>query len=77
MFDTERMAVRTPEEIEILRRSAAMAPLPHAAVVQILDEYRTAALQLKHVRAILTALGPNWRASRNAFNELVKVTQPG
>ena len=70
------MAVRTPEEIEILRRSAAMAPLPLAAVVQALDEYRTAALQLKQVRAILTALGPNWRASRDAFNELVRVTQP-
>ena len=70
------MAVQTPEEIEILRRSAAMAPLPQAAVVQALDEYRTAALQLKQVRAILTALGPNWRASRDAFNELVRVTQP-
>ena len=41
-----------------------------------LDGYRTAARQLKQVRAILTALGPNWRASRDAFNELVRVTQP-
>lgn len=69
------MASRRAEEIDGIRRSAAMAPLSSSAVQELLDDYQDALATLERVAEVLRKLGPPWQASRDALNELSRAHQ--
>lgn len=71
MFDTDVMpTVHSPAELESLRRSAAMAPLPPRQVLELLDGYLTLANERTRIEAMFAELGPSWRNARTVLNDL-------
>ena len=67
------MVQRRAAEIEGLRRSATMAPLAPALVRELIDDYEHALARLEQVADVLRRLGPSWRATRDALNELSRL----
>ena len=62
--------VMTLSELEITRRSAAMAPLSQPAVNQLLEELRLLLVERERVSAIVANLPPTMGSLREALNEL-------
>ena len=74
MFDTDTMStLHSPAELESLRRSAAMAPLPPRQVTELLDGYLALSQERLRIRALLGRLGPSWRDARTVLNELAEL----
>jgi hypothetical protein len=62
--------VMTLPELEITRRSAAMAPLSPTAVIQLLEEMHRLLLERERVSAIVASLPPTMGSLRESLNEL-------
>jgi hypothetical protein len=62
--------VMTLSELEITRRSAAMAPLSQSAVNQLLEELRLLLVERERVSAIVANLPPTMGSLRESLNEL-------
>ena len=62
--------VMTLSELEITRRSAAMAPLSQTAVNQLLEELRLLLVERERVSAIVANLPPTMGSLRESLNEL-------
>ena len=62
--------VMTLSELEITRRSAAMAPLSQTAVNQLLEELRLLLVERERVSAIVANLPPTMGTLRESLNEL-------
>jgi hypothetical protein len=65
--------VMTLSELEITRRSAAMAPLSPTAVNQLLEEMQRLLVERQRVSAIVANLPPTIGALRESLNELHKM----
>jgi len=65
--------VMTLSELEITRRSAAMAPLSQTAVNQLLEELRLLLVERERVSAIVANLPPTMGSLRESLNELHRV----
>jgi len=65
--------VMTLSELEITRRSAAMAPLSQTAVNQLLEELRLLLVERERVSAIVAHLPPTMGSLRETLNELHRV----
>ena len=63
----------TLSELEITRRSAAMAPLSQTAVNQLLEELRLLLVERERVSAIVANLPPTMGSLRESLNELHRV----
>ena len=59
--------------IEIIRRSAAMAPLSPDATFRIIDECAALICQRDQVAAVLADLPASWTSVRDALNELQRI----
>lgn len=72
VFDTEVMhgVIHSAAELESLRRSAAMAPLPPAQVTELVGGYLLLVREREQLRAMLQELGPSWRTARTVLNRL-------
>jgi hypothetical protein len=64
------VGVMTLSELEITRRSAAMAPLSPTAVIQLLEEMHRLLLERERVSAIVASLPPTMASLRESLNEL-------
>ena len=64
------VVVMTLSELEITRRSAAMAPLAPTAVMQLLEEMHRLLLERERVSAIVASLPPTMGSLRESLNEL-------
>ncbi len=73
----EHRAVLTVEEVEGLRRSAAMAPLSPTQVLDLLDECASMARERQQIAAALADLPESVAALRTALNRLHRLVQPG
>ena len=62
--------VMTLSELEITRRSAAMAPLSPMAVNQLLDDMHRLLLERERINAIVANLPPTMGSLRESLNEL-------
>lgn len=62
--------VMTLSELEITRRSAAMAPLSPTAVIQLLEEMHRLLVERERVGAIVASLPPAMGSLRESLNEL-------
>ena len=62
--------VMTLSELEITRRSAAMAPLSQPAVTQLLEEMRQLLVERQQIGAIVANLPPTMGSLRESLNEL-------
>ena len=62
--------VMTLSELEITRRSAAMAPLSQTDVNQLLEEMRLLLVERERVSAIVADLPSTMGSLREALNEL-------
>ncbi len=60
----------TLSELEITRRSAAMAPLSQTAVSQLLEEMRLLLVERERISAIVANLPPTMGSLRESLNEL-------
>ncbi len=67
----------TLSELEITRRSAAMAPLSQAAVTQLLEELRLLLVERQQIGAIVADLPPTMGSLRESLNELHRVLSAG
>ena len=65
--------VMTLSELEITRRSAAMAPLSQPAVNQLLEELRLLLVERERVSAIVATLPPTMGSLRESLNELYRM----
>ena len=65
--------VMTLSELEITRRSAAMAPLSPPAVNQLLQEMQQLLLERQRIGAIVANLPPTMGVLRESLNELHRV----
>ena len=65
--------VMTLSELEITRRSAAMAPLSPSAVAQLLEEMRQLLVERQQIGAIVANLPPTMGSLRDSLNELHRV----
>jgi hypothetical protein len=65
--------VMTLSELEITRRSAAMAPLSQTAVNQLLEEMQRLLLERERISAIVANLPPTMGSLRESLNELHRV----
>jgi hypothetical protein len=65
--------VMTLSELEITRRSAAMAPLSPLAVNQLLADMQQLLLERERITAIVANLPPTMGALRESLNELHRV----
>jgi len=63
-------SVMTLSELEITRRSAAMAPLSPAAVTELLAEMQQLLLERQRISAVVADLPPTVGALRESLNEL-------
>ena len=71
---TARPRLPLPHELENMRRSAAMAPLPPGDVVVVLDAAITMAGERAAIRRLLDDLSSGgFAALRSTLNELRKV----
>ena len=68
--------LHTPAELESIRRSAAMAPLPPRQVAELPDGYVQLAREREQLHRLLAELGPAWRAARAVLNRLSELTEP-
>jgi hypothetical protein len=62
--------VMTLSELEITRRSAAMAPLSSTAVNQLLEEMQHLLVERERLSAIVANLPPTMGSLRESLNEL-------
>jgi hypothetical protein len=62
--------VMTLSELEITRRSAAMAPLSSTAVNQLLEEMQHLLVERERLSAIVANLPPTVGSLRESLNEL-------
>jgi hypothetical protein len=62
--------VMTLSELEITRRSAAMAPLSPAAVTQLLEEMQQLLIERQRISAVVADLPPTVGSLRESLNEL-------
>ena len=69
--------VMTLSELEITRRSAAMAPLSQTAVNQLLEELRLLLVERERVSAIVANLPPTVGSLRESLNELHRMLTIG
>jgi len=69
--------VMTLSELEITRRSAAMAPLSPPAVNQLLEELRLLLVERERVSAIVANLPPTMGSLRESLNELHRMLTIG
>jgi hypothetical protein len=67
------VGVMTLSELEITRRSAAMAPLSPTAVGQLLDEMHRLLIERERIGAIVANLPPTMGSLRESLNELHRV----
>lgn len=67
----------TLSELEITRRSAAMAPLSQSAVNQLLEELRVLLVERQQIGAIVANLPPTIGSLRESLNELHRVLTGG
>ena len=65
--------VMTLSELEITRRSAAMAPLSPMAVNQLLADMQQLLLERERITAIVANLPPTMGSLRESLNELHRV----
>jgi len=65
--------VMTLSELEITRRSAAMAPLSPLAVNQLLADMQQLLLERERITAIVASLPPTMGSLRESLNELHRV----
>jgi predicted component of type VI protein secretion system len=65
--------VMTLSELEITRRSAAMAPLSPGAVAQLLEEMHRLLVEREKITAIVGDLPPTMGSLRDSLNELHRV----
>jgi hypothetical protein len=65
--------VMTLSELEITRRSAAMAPLSPLAVNQLLADMQQLLLERERITAIVANLPPTMGSLRESLNELHRV----
>lgn len=72
MFDDVSMTgpIHSAAELETIRRSAAMAPLPPFQVTELLAGYAALAREREQIRSMLGELGPSWRTARTVLNQL-------
>ena len=63
----------TLSELEITRRSAAMAPLAPLAVNQLLADMQQLLLERERITAIVANLPPTMGSLRESLNELHRV----
>ena len=63
----------TLSELEITRRSAAMAPLSPTAVNQLLADMQRLLLERERITAIVANLPPTMGSLRESLNELHRV----
>ena len=73
MFDTETML--TASELEIIRRSAAMAPLSKEEAFRLIESYGVLIKQRAQIAQVLTDLPTSWAAVRQALNELQRLVE--
>ena len=64
----------TVEQIEQLKRSAAMAPLSQTQVAEVLETASVLAAREREIARILASLGSRWPGVRHALNELSKLS---
>ena len=64
----------TVEQLEQLRRSAAMAPLSQTQVAEVLETATVLAAREREIAKILTSLSSRWPGVRHALNELAKLS---
>jgi hypothetical protein len=57
-------------EVEGVRRSAAMAPLPAQRVTELLESHGELSHDWAEVEGLLQRLGPAWAQLRSILNEL-------
>jgi hypothetical protein len=69
--------VMTLSELEITRRSAAMAPLSPMAVNQLLADMQRLLLERERITAIVANLPSTMGSLREALNELHRVVTAG
>ena len=62
--------VMTLSELEITRRSAAMAPLSPTAVTQLLEEMQQLLIERQRISAVVADLPPTVGSLRESLNEL-------
>ena len=65
--------VMTLSELEITRRSAAMAPLSQAAVSELLEEMHRLLSERQQITAIVANLPPAIGSLRESLNEIHRV----
>lgn len=63
-------------EVESLRRSAAMAPLPSLQVVEVLEDLRQLHHERDAMRRLLVELRPAWRGSATVLDRLASIVDP-
>jgi hypothetical protein len=66
-------SVMTLSELEITRRSAAMAPLSQPAVNQLLADMQLLLVERERIAAIVANLPPAMGSLRESLNELHRV----
>ncbi len=69
--------VMTLSELEITRRSAAMAPLSQIDVSRLLEEMRVLLVERERVSAIVADLPSTMGSLREALNELHRMLRVG
>ncbi len=74
---TREHRTMTVEEIEGLRRSAAMAPLSPVQVIAVLEECARMARERQQIAQALADLPESVAALRAALNRLHRIVQPG
>ncbi len=62
-----------PHEVEILRRSMAMAPLSQPSVHELLEFAARAAAERAELRRIMAELPESWTQVRATLNELRRI----
>ena len=65
----------TAPELEIIRRSAAMAPLSQEATFQIIEECANLMRQRDQAAAVLADLPASWTSVREKLNELQRLVR--
>jgi hypothetical protein len=65
--------IHSPEAIEQIRCSAAMADLAHDTVMDVLAGYAELARRHREVERILGQLQPSWRNAKDYLNRLSRL----
>lgn len=75
MFDTGGMM--TVHDLEIIRRSAAMAPLSRGEAFRLIEEFDKLLRERAQIATILADLPSSFQAVRAALNELQRLVTAG